>query len=145
MPVDTEITGSPASIEGAADWLRGTLAKAVTGGADAMAAARSTAGSDWQGETGSAFAATMGSGVHRVDALASAATGVAGALEAYAARLTRLQHRMADIRGTAQGAGLTVSGYVVEEPGPGPADPGRVDRARATAPEPGGDGGRPGG
>lgn len=124
MPVDTEIQGSPSSIEGAADWLRGTLGKAVTSGADAMAAARSTAASDWQGETGTAFAGTMGSGVGRVDALAAATSGVAGALEAYAARLGNLQHRMADIRSTAEGAGLTVSAYLVQEPGSGPADPG---------------------
>ena len=44
MPVDTEIQGSPSSIEGAADWLRGTLGKAVTSGADAMAAARAEQG-----------------------------------------------------------------------------------------------------
>ena len=55
MPIDTEIKGSSASIEGTADWLRSTLGKAVSSGADALAAARSTAASDWQGETGSAF------------------------------------------------------------------------------------------
>lgn len=124
MPVDTEITGSPGSIEGAADWLRSSLGKAVTSSADALSAARSTAASDWHGETGSSFAATMGSAVGRVDALASAASGVAGALDAFAARLSSLQNRMADIRGTAQRAGLTVSAYLVEEPGAGPADPG---------------------
>ena len=124
MPVDTEITGSPASVEAAADWLRSTLGKAVASSADALAAARSTAASDWQGETGSAFASTMGSAVGRADALASAASGVAGALDAFASRLASLQNRMADIRGTAQGAGLTVSAYLVEDPGPGPANPG---------------------
>jgi hypothetical protein len=124
MPVDTEIEGSSGAIEAAADWLRSSLGKSVTSSADALASARSTAASDWRGETGSAFAATIGSAVGRVDALAAAASGVAGALDAFAARLSSLQNRMADIRGTAQGAGLTVSAYVVEEPGAGPADPG---------------------
>ncbi|GAA1163842.1 hypothetical protein [Nocardioides aquiterrae] len=124
MPIDTEIKGSPGSVEGASDWLRSTLGKAVTSSADALAAARSTAGSDWQGETGSTFASTMGTAVGRADALASAASGVAGALDAFAARLSSLQNRMADIRGTAQGAGLTVSAYLIEDPGAGPANPG---------------------
>lgn len=124
MPVDTEIPGSSTSVEAAADWLRSTLGTAVASGADALAAARSTAASEWQGETGSAFASTMGSAVGRADALATAASGVAGALDAFASRLDSLQQRMADIRGAAQGAGLTVSAYVIEDPGAGPADPG---------------------
>lgn len=124
MPVDTEIPGSSTSVEAAADWLRSTLGAAVASGADALAAARSTAASEWQGETGSAFASTMGSAVGRADALATAASGVAGALDAFASRLDSLQQRMADIRGAAQGAGLTVSAYVIEDPGAGPADPG---------------------
>ncbi|MGY2704214.1 hypothetical protein [Nocardioides sp. HB32] len=124
MPVDTEIKGSPGSIEAAADWLRSSLGKAVSSSADALAAARSTAASDWQGQTGSTFAGTMGTAVGRADALASAASGVAGALDAFATKLANLQNRMADIRGTAQGAGLVVTAYLIQEPGAGPADPG---------------------
>jgi hypothetical protein len=125
VSVDTEIKGSPASIEGAAEWLRGTLGKAISSGADALAGARSTAASDWDGEAGRSFTSTMGSAVDRADTLEAAASSVAGSLDAYATRLGSLQHRMADIRGAASAAGLTVSGYVIEDPGPGPANPGQ--------------------
>ena len=55
MSIDTEITGSPASIRAAGEWIAGTLRPAVNAGADAFADARTEAGGDWLGETGAAF------------------------------------------------------------------------------------------
>lgn len=124
MAIDTEIKGSPASIEGAAAWVRDTLGTAVSTSSDRMARARSTAASDWDGEAGRAFVGRIGSAVGKVDGLERSASSVASGLEAYAGRLASLQHRMAAIRGAAQAAGLTVTAYVIADPGPGPADPG---------------------
>ncbi|GAB2449927.1 hypothetical protein GCM10027062_33940 [Nocardioides hungaricus] len=124
MPIDTEIQGSPASVESAASWLRSDLGKAVSSSADKLAGARSTASSDWDGAAGEAFTARIGSAVGRVDTLEAGITSVAGSLETYASRLSTLQNRMADIRGAAQTAGLTVTAYVIQDPGPGPANPG---------------------
>lgn len=124
MAIDTEITGSPASIEGAAAWVRGTLGTAVSTSADRMASARTAAASDWDGEAGRAFVGRLGSAVGKVDGLQRSTSSVAAGLEAYAGRLASLQHRMAAIRSTARSAGLAVAAYVIEDPGPGPANPG---------------------
>jgi uncharacterized protein YukE len=123
MGIDTEIKGTPTSIDSAADWLRGTLGTAVDAGADALVAARSTARSDWDGEAGRSFTSTMATAADRADALSTVATSVAGSLDAYATRLRNLQQRMAQIRATAQDAGLDVAGSVIHSPGNGPARP----------------------
>ena len=124
MAIDTEIQGSPASIEGAADWLNGTLRTGLTSCADAVARARSSAGSSWQGPAGDEFASRAGGAVRTIDDLAGRARTAATAMGTFAARLRSAQDRMATIRGTAAGKGLTVSGFVIQDPGPGPASPG---------------------
>lgn len=124
MAIDTEIEGSPGSIEAAADWLRSTLGKAVSSSADKLASARSTAAADWDGEAGEAFVARAGSAVSKVDVLESSATSVASRLETYASRLRSFQGRMADIRAKARAAGLSVTAFVIADPGAGPANPG---------------------
>ena len=124
MPIDTEITGTPGSIRSAAAWLEDTLAAAVGRGAEALAASRRLAASDWHGETGDAFVASLGRAVPQVDQVQDGSEQVAGCFRDYAGDLERCQHRMAAIRDDARGAGLTVAGFVVQEPGAGPARPG---------------------
>ncbi len=124
MSLDTEIKGSPASVESASSWLRGSLAPAVESGADALVSARNNAESDWGGLAGPAFSAQMRSGATVTDDLSTTVKAAAGNLDSYAAALRRAQNSMADIRSTASGAGLTVSGFVIENPGAGPANPG---------------------
>lgn len=58
-----------------------------------------------------------------IDLLAGAAKKMAGDLDDFAEKLRRAQEQMGDVRSTARGKGLTVSGFVVEHPGPGPARP----------------------
>ena len=83
MSVDTQIQGSPGSVEGAADWLRDQLATALGQAADrANDARRDASGS-----------------------------------------LRRCQDMMSDVRSTARGKGLTVTGFVVQDPGVGPSRP----------------------
>jgi hypothetical protein len=124
MSLDTEIKGSPGSVESASSWLRGSLAPAVASGADALVSARSSADADWGGDAGPAFSAQMRSGATVTDELSTRVRAAAGDLDAYASALRRAQNSMADIRSAASGAGLTVSGFVIANPGPGPAAPG---------------------
>lgn len=124
MPIETEIKGSPGSIRAAAAWLDDTLAPAVGRGADALAASRRLAASDWHGATGDAFVATLGRAVPQVDQVQDGVQQVSTCFADYAGDLERCQHRMSAIRDEARGAGLTVNGFVVQEPDAGPARPG---------------------
>jgi hypothetical protein len=126
MAVDTEIQGSPSSIEAAGDWLTGTLRTGIDHAADAVADARRSAGSSWRGPAGEQFAARAGGAVSTIDDLSSSTRGVATSLHTFAARLRSAQDRMATIREKASGAGLAVSGFVIADPGPGPANPGSL-------------------
>ncbi len=124
MGLDTEITGSPASVRGASTYLSGSLRPAVDDGADALVGARSLALSDWGGDSGPAFSAQMRTGATGAEGLSTTVQQTAGALDAFAAALETAQGRMSDIRADARAAGLVVSGFVVQEPGAGPANPG---------------------
>jgi hypothetical protein len=124
VSLDTEITGEPASIRSASTWLRDTLAPALDGSIDALNDARKTAASDWQGATGSAFAGAMSRGVSEVDPIHAGVQRVAGCFDDFAGSLQSCQGRMESIRGAARAAGLTVAGFVIQDPGAGPAHPG---------------------
>ncbi|GHJ58846.1 hypothetical protein NOK12_13640 [Nocardioides sp. OK12] len=132
MSVDTELPGSPRSIESAAAWLEGSLAAAVDQGVERVAAARRVASSDWEGAAGTGFADRMGVAVDKIDHVHRATASVAREMTAYADTLRRQQERMAEIRGTARAAGLTVTAYVVEAPGAAPADPGDAPTGRVS-------------
>jgi len=123
VSVDTEIQGKPAGIEGAADWLRGTFADAVGAAADQLNAARRTAESSWRSTAGEEFGSSMTKGRDKVDDLEDAAKTMAGDLDDFAGKLRGCQEDMATIRSDATAAGLTVSGFLVQDPGPGPARP----------------------
>lgn len=124
MALDTEITGDPASVERASTWLRGTLAPGVDGAADALVAARKSADSDWNGDAGPAFSAQMRTASTRTDELTTLVKKSAASCEQYASRLRTAQDRMAAVREAASAAGLAVHGFTIENPGPGPGDPG---------------------
>jgi uncharacterized protein YukE len=121
--IDTEIKGKPGSVESAASWLRGSAATGISEGAHALQRARSEATSDWGGDAGPAFASRMQSAHGKATALQDNATRCASALDSYAGSLRSCQDRMTGIRERAAGAGLTVHGFVIQDPGPGPARP----------------------
>lgn len=123
MSVDTEIQGSPGSIEGAAGWLRTSLAARLEDAADTLHSVRGSAQRSWEGAAGTEFAATMGTASGATDDLEGATRAMARDLEGFAAKLRRCQDEMADVRRTASGAGLTVTGFVVQHPGAGPVRP----------------------
>ncbi|WP_210438793.1 hypothetical protein [Nocardioides xinjiangensis] len=124
MSIDTEITGSPASIRAGADWVGDTLRPAIRAGVDAFAASRTEAGGDWRGGAGAAFEGAMGRAVRVAEGLREGATSVCTAFREYAGSLEGCQQRMEGIRADARDAGLTVSGFVIQSPGAGPARPG---------------------
>ena len=124
MSLDTEIPGSAASVESVALWLRERIAPAVSAGADALVFAESGARSDWHGPAGSAFRSRVRHGTGATRDLDTRIAAAAGGLDDYAGALRHAQHRMADIRRAASAQGLTVSGFVIEHPGPCPGHPG---------------------
>ena len=124
MAIETELTGSPASIRGAATWLSGTLGPAVERGGNALTHARREASGDWRGRTGDAFVGAMARAVTEADHVERGVGKVADAFEGYAGSLERCQTRMSGIRQDARAKGLTVAGFTVASPGEGPAHPG---------------------
>ena len=123
MSVDTEIQGSPTSVESAASWLRTSLAEKLAAAADTCHAVRATTQRSWEGLAGDEFADIMATASRATDDLERAAREMARDLEGFAASLRRCQGDVADVRRTATAAGLTVSGFVVLHPGQGPARP----------------------
>ncbi|WP_121254521.1 hypothetical protein [Nocardioides ferulae] len=123
MSIDTEISGQPTSIEGAADWLRDSLAKELGDASDAFNQSRRDATASWDGSGGSQFSTTMGRGRDATEDLEEAAKKMATDLDEFAEKLRSCQEDMRAVRADARGAGLTVSGFVIQDPGAGPSRP----------------------
>lgn len=132
MSIDTEIPGSPDSIEATAEWLAGSLGAALGAGVGLVASARTAASGDWAGAAAGGFVARMGVAVEKIDLVQEGAESVARELAAYAGSLRRLQERMSDIRAAGAAAGLVISGFVIEPPGAGPNHPGRPPAGRVS-------------
>ncbi|MCV7431995.1 WXG100 family type VII secretion target [Mycolicibacterium bacteremicum] len=116
MPIDTYIEGSPGSVRAAAEWLRSTLAGKVSQTVDQIHSARTAASGDWKGDAGSAFVARMTTGASKAEGLETAIRDSAQAIDNFAGELQRAQSQMQSVRDNAAGAGLTVSGFVIQDP-----------------------------
>lgn len=123
MTIETEIKGSPGSIEAAADWLLGTFGAAVEAAADGMADARSDAGSDWEGMASEAFQGAMRRGSAKTSDFHVTVKSVSNCFSDYASSLRACQSDMADIRDEARGGRLAVNGMTIADPGVGPTRP----------------------
>lgn len=123
MSVDTEIEGRPGSVESVSTWLRGSLAPEIGRAADGMNDARKSAEDSWQGEAGDEFSACMSRARDKTDSLESATKTMAHDLDDFAEKLRGCQNDMATIRTEATAADLTVVGFIIQDPGPGPARP----------------------
>jgi len=134
MSLDTEIPGTPGSIETAATWLEGDLHDGVDGASTALVEARRAVGDGWEGEAASSFHGWSGDAVGIVDELVSGIDTVSSLLVSFAGSLRSAQSRMAGIRERARAGGLTVAGFVIQDPGAGPTDPGVLPEG-ATAPQ----------
>ena len=126
MSLDTEIKGDPASVERAGTWLSSTLGPEVDSSVDALHKARKEAEADWDGPAGSAFASTMRSSATKATTLHGQVTDTGRTLTTFGAQLRAAQHDMAEVRRTARTAGLQVNGFVIIDPGLGPAKPGYI-------------------
>ncbi|NKS22308.1 hypothetical protein GS467_13985 [Rhodococcus hoagii] len=105
-------------------WLRTSLAPAISTAGDELYRARNTAQAGWEGTAGEGFASRTGSSATKTEDLTAAVALHAQSFDDAAAQLQSVQDRMREIRDAASAAGLRVSGEVIEEPGPAPADPG---------------------
>lgn len=132
--VDTEIPGSPGSIISAGEWLKGQLKSKAEAAGDAANDARRTASQGWDGPAGSGFTGSMSTARTAADDLASAAGSLGNALREFGDSLRACQSDMADVRREATGAGLSVAGFIVLDPGAGPERP-TMPGPEATQPE----------
>lgn len=121
--IDTEIKGSPGSIEGTASWLRDTLAPAVSTAADAITDARRLAGESWNTTAGDGFRSVAQRAIGATDDLESAVKTLADDLDDFASELRRCQNLMSDARQEARDGDLTVTDFVIVDPGPGLTNP----------------------
>lgn len=123
MSIDTELEGSPASVESAATWVRTSLAPKIADAADCMNDARKSANDSWQGPAGDQFSSCMSGARDKTDSLESAAKNMAEDLDDFAEKLRVCRNDMATIRTDAVAADLTVDGFIIQDPGPGPERP----------------------
>ncbi|MGV3563478.1 MAG: hypothetical protein ACO1ON_09355 [Nocardioides sp.] len=119
--LDTEIEGSSAAIRSVATWLRSDLGTGFSDLGDTVAAQRSAARGDWDGEAATAFASRAATLATAADEGAQISAAVAVDLEALATAMEKAQEEMATVRSLAMSAELTVDGFFVRHPGPGPS------------------------
>ncbi|WP_010541282.1 hypothetical protein [Dietzia alimentaria] len=122
--IDTEIKGEPAGVRSLAADLRLVAAPTVSAVADALVDARRSAEDSWLSPAGSAFHSAVYDAIHPVDGLSTFLREAADGLELLAGELEQAQRQMADVRTEASAAGLTVSGFAIEHPGPATPAPG---------------------
>ena len=135
--IDTEIPGEPGQIERAAEWLRRQLGAQLGVAADRLNDARREAAIGWVSSAGTEFANAMIRARSVTDDLESGCMSLGDGLESFARDLRNCQSDMADVRRTATRQGLTVTGHVVEDPGPGPARPEMPPDGASEGPDPG--------
>ncbi len=116
--IDTEIPGSPQSIRAAATWLRSDLATNLDGAAEEFNKAGLDAEEVWDSPAGADFREAIKRGDTKTTDLLAAAQTLADDLDALAHSLERCQSDMDTVRSDASAKGLTVSGFLIHDPGP---------------------------
>ncbi|MCV7068248.1 hypothetical protein H7H51_25615 [Mycolicibacterium farcinogenes] len=118
MPIDTKVEGDPNAVRSVANWIRSTLASKVSLTVDQLHTARTTASADWKGDAGDAFVARLTSGTPKAEGLETAIGSSAQAIDNFATELQRAQSDMQKVRDKAAAAGLTISGFTIQDPSP---------------------------
>lgn len=131
--LDTEIKGDPETVQAAASWLSTTVASGIEDGRVALRRAGQEASSEWLGVSGSAFGSRADATGSKVDHLHSVTKRTGTCLAMYADSMRTCQNRMSGVRDRASSAGLSVSGFMVVNPGPGPSRP--ADRSGKAMPD----------
>lgn len=116
MAIETKVEGKPEQITSLADWLTSSLEPAVSASGDRFSSARTTLGSEWQGETAEAIVSWLADAVGASDSLSTRITDIATALTTYASILFSVKTEAECVRSDAMAGGLVVSGTVVQEP-----------------------------
>lgn len=122
--LETKIAGSPASIRGAATWLRGSFSTASTTLSDDVRAQRSQSATAWVGDAGDGQRRRLTTLADTADSVSGIASSTAGDLDTLATALQTAQSEMERARSVARTGGLTVTGTLVQAPGPAPASVG---------------------
>lgn len=116
MAIETKVEGKPEQITSLADWLTSSLEPAVSASGDKFSSARTSLGSEWQGETAEAIVSWLADAVGASDSLSTRITDIATALTTYASILSSVRTEAECVRSDATAGGLVVSGTVVQEP-----------------------------
>jgi hypothetical protein len=116
--VDTEITGSPGEMRALAEALRTAVTPALQTVGESLVSARQGAEDSWRSPAGEGFTSTTSGMIRPIDALELFARASADGLDTLAAEIDSCQRHMDAIREDATGAGLSVNGFVIEDPGP---------------------------
>lgn len=124
MSIETEIEGDPSAVRAASRWLSDTLGDRIDGGAAGVRKAEGAAAADWTSEAGMAFGTKMSAYEAEAKKVSGQVSKGATAMTTYASALATAQSAMGRIRETARGAGLTVTGTVIHNPGSYPGAPG---------------------
>ncbi len=135
MPINTKIDGDPDSVRRAATWLRSDLQASVRDCGSQVYRARTHAESGWRGEASSLFQGKMTTAGRGVDVVDSDTGGLAQSFDHYADSLHTAQAGMLRAKDIAGGAGLTVHGDVIEDPGPAPTAPQSLATDGSATPE----------
>lgn len=135
--IDTEVLGDPGAIRSIAITFRDSVGPAVSSVGDSLVHARRDAGDTWSSDAGDAFHARVSEQITPVDELGGYMGDAAGTLDHLAGELEQCQNLMEGICRDAARAGLTVDGFVIQNPGPALPRPGplpaEADAATAEA------------
>src|SRR6266508_1933242 len=126
MPIDTKIDGNPESIRSAARWMRATLSVGIYDCTTQIYAARTRSEAEWVGAAGDRFRDRMTGGGRKADDLAADVEAAGLSFETFADDLQTAQIRMGRARQIAADGGLVLTDTQILDPGPAPADPGRL-------------------
>lgn len=115
--LETRIDGTPGSIRAVGRWLKDSFGAQADEMATAVFRARSDAAGAWEGPASTAFGERAKVLADAADAARESALVAEREVERLASALRRALDDMQEVRDTAAGAGLTVAGTVVRDPG----------------------------
>lgn len=118
-PLNIEVLGNTASCRATARWLT-NLASGVHDAGTQLHQSKSESETGWQGTAGDAFRDNLGKVAKDTDELSQRATSVGQALDTFAGSIDSIKQQVANLRGTATSAGLTVTDKAIMPPGPEP-------------------------
>ncbi|GAA1249604.1 hypothetical protein GCM10009676_40100 [Prauserella halophila] len=133
MSIDTEIKADAASIRSVAQWLQGRSQNVHTAGTQVYGA-RGDSEATWTGEASDGFRSTMTKFGGQIDGLSTDLSRTSSRLDSHADDIHTAKSRMLQALEIARNGGLTISGNIIQEPGPAPADPASLPTDKKPSP-----------